>query len=183
MIREELSHALRAAATVAKDGKILVIGSQAILASFGEDELPVETTLSVEVDLAFLDDPDERKSDLVDGMIGDGSQFHRTHAYYAQGVSVGTAVLPGGWETRVVPYQHPDSEPSKAVCLEPHDLVIAKLVAGREKDLEFATALIGAGLVDPATLRSRAETIPRPHAVVTAVLRRIDRSVRLAELD
>lgn len=44
MTREELTHLLRAASTIAGDGEILVVGSQAILASFDEDELPDEAT-------------------------------------------------------------------------------------------------------------------------------------------
>jgi hypothetical protein len=54
MRREELAHLLRAAARIAADGDILVVGSQAILGSFAEDELPEVAWLSVEADLAFL---------------------------------------------------------------------------------------------------------------------------------
>ena len=46
------------------------MGSQSILGSFDEDALPEEATLSIEADIAFVDDPDETKSDLVDGVIG-----------------------------------------------------------------------------------------------------------------
>lgn len=56
-----------------------------------------------------------------------------------------TAVLPAGWRERLVPFERRDAEPSKARCLDAHDLVCAKLVAGREKD--FASALIDADLV------------------------------------
>jgi hypothetical protein len=39
--RSELAHILRAASDVTNDLEILVIGSQAILASFDEAEMPV----------------------------------------------------------------------------------------------------------------------------------------------
>ena len=58
MTRNELAHVLRAAARIADDPSILVIGSQSILGSFDEDELPEVAWVSTEVDLAFLDDPD-----------------------------------------------------------------------------------------------------------------------------
>ena len=90
--------------------------------------------LSVEADLAFLDDPDEAKSDDVDGRIGEGSAFHAEFGYYAQGVTLATAVLPEGWRDRLIAFERADAEPSHARCLEPHDLVVAKLVANREKD-------------------------------------------------
>lgn len=72
--------------------------------------------------------------------------------YYGQGVSVATAVLPAGWRDRVVRFDRADAEPSAAVCIEAHDLVVSKLVAGREKDISFAGALIRERLVDVSTL-------------------------------
>jgi hypothetical protein len=75
-------------------------------------------------------------------------------------VSISTAVLPQGWRDRLVPFTSPETGQSRAVCLEPHDLVVSKLVAGREKDFEFAAALLSAGLVDADVLLSRAEMLP-----------------------
>ena len=155
MKRDDLAHIIRAAWRVTKDGRILVIGSQAILASFPEDDLPPEATISVEADVAFFEDPDEAKADQVDGAIGEASPFHQEFGCYGQGVSISTAILPTGWESRVLPFQIGDTGDAEAVCLEPHDLTIAKLVAGREKDLEFADALIKGGYVNPETLLRR----------------------------
>lgn len=79
-----------------------------------------------------------------------------------------TAVLPAGWQDRVVRFDRPDADPSTAVCLEPHDLVVSKLVAGRDKDLSFVAALIAFGLVDVGTLlgagRDRRSTLGRAGA-------------------
>jgi len=91
MKQSELAHILRAACDVTEDPAILVIGSQAILASFNEEELPAEAVRSIEADVAFLDDPDEKKSDAIDGAIGEDSPFHETHGIYGQGVSISTA--------------------------------------------------------------------------------------------
>jgi len=165
MNREQLSHVLRAAATIVNDGDILVVGSQSILGTFDSDRLPEAAVMSVEADLAFFDDPLEEKMDLVDGAIGEGSQFHMTYGYYAQGVTIETAVLPQGWRERVIRYRRTDAAPSEAVCLEPHDLVIAKLVASREKDLEFTSALISSDLIQARTLLDRTEVLDQPEAV------------------
>jgi hypothetical protein len=147
---------LRAAARIAGDGEILVVGSQAILGSFGEDELPEVAWLSVEADLAFFDtDAGQEKADKVDGAIGELSQFHETYSYYAQGVDLTTAKLPKGWRDRLVRFDREDAAPARARCLERHDLVIAKLVAMREKDLAFVTALLDADLVDLDVLLER----------------------------
>lgn len=169
MRRSELAHILRAACDVTNDPRILVIGSQAILASFDEEALPLEATMSIEADLAFFDDPEERKSDLVDGAIGELSPFHDEFGIYGQGVSLSTATLPTGWQERLTSFDHPEAGESRAVCLEPHDLVVSKLVAGREKDFRFARALLDARLIRVEVLSERAELLP----VLQAVRRRI----------
>ncbi len=169
MKRSELAHLLRAASEIAGDPRILVIGSQAILGSFRDDELPSDATRSIEADVAFFDDGDERKSDAVDGAIGEESKFHETFGVYGQGVGIQTAILPQGWEDRLVAFDDPEASPSRALCLDPHDLVLSKLVAGREKDYAFTRALLAAHLVDMDILRARAELIPG----IPAIRRRV----------
>jgi hypothetical protein len=83
--REQLALILRAASTIVDDPSLLVIGSQSVLATFDEDELPDAATASMEVDLAFFDDPTEGKADAVDGAIGEFSPFHELNGVYAQG--------------------------------------------------------------------------------------------------
>ena len=156
MNREELAHVLRAASRIVDDADIIVIGSQSILGSFPDNELPNEAVMSMEADLAFRVDEGGSKSDLVDGAIGEGSQFHKTNSYYAQGVTITTAVLPTGWDERTVEYKRADALPSQAVCLDPHDLVISKLVAGRG-GLRLRPRLIRAELVDPEVLLGRTQ--------------------------
>jgi hypothetical protein len=129
----------------------------------------------MEADIAFTDDPDDGKADMVDGAIGELSTFHETYGYYAQGVSITTAVLPAGWKDRIVHLDREDARPGHPRCLEAHDLVVAKLAAGREKDITFAIALIAAGIVDPAVLEQRANAIDRPGAVIKRLTSRIRR--------
>jgi hypothetical protein len=155
MRREDLEHLLRAASKITERRDVLVLGSQAILATYDEDQLPHATTMSLEADLAFFDDPDQSISDMVDGILGEDSWFHRTHGFYGQGVSVSVATLPNGWSERLVIIDGRNTHPGRGLCLEPHDLVVSKLIAHREKDLEFAVALLNVGLVDPQTLDRR----------------------------
>ena len=65
MTREQLEHILRAASTIAGDPDVLVIGSQSVLGSFADDDLPAEATSSMEADIAFFDDPADAKADQV----------------------------------------------------------------------------------------------------------------------
>ncbi len=154
MKRSAFDHAVRAAGAVLGENEVLVIGSQAVHGSIAGD-LPLEAERSIEADVAALDDPDERKADLIDGSIGEASMFHATFGYYAQGVSQSTAVLPHGWRDRLVRYETEATNGVVAWCLEIHDLWLSKAVAMRPKDVEFCRALVHRGLVDPETLRGR----------------------------
>lgn len=169
MRREQLEHVLRAASQIANDPDVLVIGSQSVLGAIPEERLPLAATASIEVDVAFFNDPDDRKADQVDGAIGELSAFHETFGYYAQGVSVSTAVLPEGWLDRLVVVDTASTAPGRGYLLDPHDCVVSKLVAGREKDFAFAAALIKRQLVDLAVISDRIETVDVP----TAVLQRL----------
>jgi hypothetical protein len=154
-----LEHVLRAASQIADDPDVLVIGSQSVLGASPEDRLPPAATASIEVDVAFFDDPGDRKADQVDGAIGELSVFHETFGYYAQGVSVSTAVLPKGWRDRLVMVETASTAPGRGYLLDPHDCVVSKLVAGREKDYAFAAALIQAQLIDPTVVAERIEAV------------------------
>jgi hypothetical protein len=175
--REELAHILRAASTITSDAEIIVLGSQSILGTFDEDELPDEATASMEADIAFVVDEGAAKADQVDGVIGEGSLFQQTHGMYGQGVELSTARLPSGWQDRLVAFTRRDADPASARCLEPHDLVVAKLVAGRAKDYSFVAALLAAGLVSADVLKQRAAMLDEVGAIRERVAQRIDRLV------
>jgi hypothetical protein len=169
MNRQQFEHVLRAVSLIAGDPDVLVIGSQSLLGSYSEDELPAEATGSMEVDTAFFNDDDEVKSGQVDAMIGELSHFHDEFGYYPQGVSVETGVYPTGWRDRLVVYEIAGSPPARALCLEPHDCVLAKLVRFEEKDCQFAGALVREGLIDLDLLARRVDTIPAAPAVINRI--------------
>lgn len=159
MKREQFEHTIRAAGAILGVNRLLVIGSQAIHASY--NGIIPETQRSIETDIADLDDTDGSKADLIDGSIGELSMFQETFGYYAQGVSVKTAVLPGGWKKRLVPFRTPATNGVTAQCLEPHDLWISKAIANRPKDVEFCKALLNRKLVNPKTLLARLKKVKR----------------------
>jgi len=155
---------IAAAAEISGEREIVVIGSQAILGSFPN---PPETMLfSAEADVYPLNDP--AKAEAIDGSLGDGSYFHGTFGYYAHGVGPETAVAPAGWEDRLVRVEIPlrvgQQVGAVALCLEPHDLVLAKCAAGRDRDWEFARDAIAADLVQIDELLARLSGLPRPAA-------------------
>lgn len=154
MNREQFEHAVRAAGAVLGVDEILVIGSQALHGTI-DGELPEEAVRSIEVDVAVRGDVDGRMADTLDGSIGEASMFHSTFGYYAHGVVETTAVLPQGWEERLVRFETRATGGVTAACLEVHDLWISKAIAGRPKDLEFCRALLRLGHVDSTILLER----------------------------
>jgi hypothetical protein len=149
--RSQLEHLIRAAGTIADDEEIVVIGSQAILGQY--PDAPRTMRVSMEADVYPRHKPD--RADVIDGTIGELSVFHETYGYYAQGVGPDTATLPAGWEDRLVAVRNENTRGITGLCLEAHDLVIAKLVAGREKDLTFAREAVRHRLVRVQVLRER----------------------------
>ena len=89
---------IRAAATIADDDEIVVVGSQSVLGQF--PNAPEELCVSNEADVYPRKYPE--RWELIDGSIGELSPFHETFGYYGQGVEPGTAILPSEWEDRVI---------------------------------------------------------------------------------
>ena len=173
MKRAAFEHAIRAAGAILGVNEVIVIGSQALHASV-EGDLPLEAESSVEVDVAVPGDKDGHLADVLDGSIGEASMFHETFGYYAQGVVESTAVLPEGWESRLVPFRTAGTNGVTARCLEVHDLWISKAIAGRPKDVEFCTALLGRGWVRRETLTERLSRVVKlDHRVREGVQARI----------
>ena len=76
-----------------------VIGSQAIPGQY--PDAPDKLLVSKEADVYAPARPD--LSDLIDGALGELSQFEATFGYRADGVGPGTATLPDGWKDRLIP--------------------------------------------------------------------------------
>lgn len=151
MNRLQLEHIIRAAAGNADTTDIVVIGSQAILATY--PDAPGELLVSIEADVFPRDR--SRDSILIDGAIGERSLFHETFGYYAHGVDETTATLPAGWRERLIPIRNENTRGATGWCLEVHDLAVSKLIAGRDKDLNFLAALFRHGMARQDLVRER----------------------------
>lgn len=148
MRRSQLEHVLRACGAILDEEVLIVIGSQAVLASIPEP--PAELTVSAEADLYPRDAPE--KADLITGSIGEFSLFHETFGYHADGVSPATAILARGWRDRLVPLRNDNTGGVTGLCLSPIDIAISKLAAGRKKDLDYVRALLDHGIVSEGDL-------------------------------
>lgn len=156
MRRADLEHVIRVCADLVDDDEIVVIGSQAILGS--HPSAPPQLLLSIDADVFPRNHPE--RADVIDGAIGEGSPFQEAFGYYAHAVGPETAKAPEGWAQRLVVIANENTRGATGLCLEPHDLVLSKCVAGREKDWAFATAALSAGIVDRDLLIKRCESLP-----------------------
>jgi len=138
MTREELEHIIRACADITNQYEFVIVGSQSMLGAVPRPEDVF--TVSMEADIYPHQAPE--LAERIDGSIGEGSQFHETYGYYAQGVGPETAILPEGWFDRVCRVQNRNTENRVAYCLDLRDLFLSKAAAGRDKDREFCMALI-----------------------------------------
>lgn len=152
MRRSDLEHLIRAAGAISGSKRVIVIGSQAILGQFPE-AAPARAVMSMEADLLPIDAPE--MSDMLTGTIGELSAFHNMFGYFGDGVSMDTAVLPTGWRERLIPIDNANTNGYIGLCLEVHDLLISKYVAGRDKDREFCGAVVESGLANQDLLRIR----------------------------
>ena len=114
--------------------------------------------VSMEADIYPREAPELAEN--IDGAIGEGSQFHETYGYYAQGVEPNTATLPDGWMARVHKIQNANTDLKVGLCLGLPDLFLSKAFAAREKDRDFCSALLEHGYVTLAPLLQLVSSMP-----------------------
>ncbi|MGA3221205.1 MAG: DUF6036 family nucleotidyltransferase [Acidimicrobiales bacterium] len=171
MRRDEFRDAIRWAAEITGDRDLVVLGSQSLHGSFNMALLQDHhfLTFSMEIDVLTADDPDGDKIWALSarGGLHSGAEI--------DGVDIRTSALPEGWVDRLVAFPLDDTPAGViAWCLEPHDLLVARAIAGRDKDRSFIRAAVAAALVDPVeSLRRSAHLdagcyVPTPEALEAA---------------
>jgi hypothetical protein len=132
MKKRQVDHVLRSAGRITGETQFVIVGSQSLHGKF--PDLADEIVRSAEVDLIAR--TDVARTEWLNA-IGQDSVFHEEFGYYADPVDENTATLPKGWRGRLVNLPPGDTDGVTGLCLDPHDLAIAKYVAGRHKDIVF----------------------------------------------
>ncbi len=94
MRRDQLEHAIRTACQIAGLTEVIIVGSQAILGTYTEDQLPFYATRSVEIDvLPIADNTGEiaRLADEIEGAAGEFSPFEQLHGFSIDAVDLQTS--------------------------------------------------------------------------------------------
>jgi len=187
MNRNELEHIIRAVGEIAEIEKVIILGSQSILGQFPDFQEPasekdyaeISSTnksreilfRSIEVDIIIPEF--EEKTEIVDAAIDELSSFHDTFGYYVQGVDYSTSKLPKGWKGRLVEICNKNTNDISGLCLEIHDLIISKLYAGRQKDIDFFHAAVKLGLLSIEILLERLNVTPMTDELRLIIEKRI----------
>jgi Nucleotidyltransferase of unknown function (DUF6036) len=164
---EDLERTVRAIPTEFKSEKVFIIGSQSILLAWPDAPAVMRTSPEIDVfpeNARFWEiqekeeHPDEfpEASEHIDALFGSGSQFHRTHGFYIDGVDENTATLPAGWQTRAIVRRiDVGGRIATAVAPCPEDLIVSKLARLDEKDKSFIEAYHSARPLDPSIIEER----------------------------
>lgn len=151
-------HTIRAVKNVTGKDTFLVIGSQAVLGHMYHKgyNFDFEFNDSTEIDITPYPDDDDL-SDMISGSLGEMSTFHMTFSYYVDGVSSFTAIMPEGWEDRLLKL---NIEGCNIYFPSLEDIACSKYAAYREKDLRFVEIMWREGLINEYTLLLLAEVLP-----------------------
>lgn len=179
MKHSELVEAIKIACEYTNDPEMWVYGSQAILGNFPQAELIEDLSVSVEVDMTPKNQLENIGS--LDGLFGEGSNFHHFKGYYIHGVPIHeAAVLPEGWQSRCVLIKvfGGSLNLKTGLCIEVNDLVASKLVRFEDKDREFARAALQFGLAEADRIISRISTLNITEEHADKLCHWIDRTKR-----
>ncbi len=93
----------------------------------------------------------------INALLGEGSQFHRTHGFFIDGVDDTTAKLPADWRRRAIVRNVaiPDGRVVRAIAPSPEDIVVSKLARLDEKDRNYIKAFHAARPLDPDVIEKR----------------------------
>lgn len=137
--------------------ELVIFGSASILASFPE-ETDRHGWLMLTNDADFILNPwSEETAHRIDRVVGKGRPFHAQQGCYADIVRPDVFDnFPPGFHERLVNLK----DFPNVFALEPHDMAVAKLFAGRPKDIELLAVLLSNGKLDVNVLQQRLSATP-----------------------
>lgn len=183
--RHDLERAVRAIAEHFDTDEVYVIGSQALLVGRPDVERALRMSQEFDIYPGNAKDWESSQSERIEASeeinahFGEGSQFHRTHGFFIDGVDETTAKLPPGWQFRSEKLEVDlgNGRIAKAVAPEPADLIAAKLARGDPKDVQFASICLRQGFAKHSDIKERLEII-MPAEMLTTALRRLNQATQ-----
>lgn len=169
-----LKHLAGAVSAIAPEVRIIVFGSSSALCS--HPELPdVTDSYQQTLDADFIIDPwDTALAQMLSDTLGKESGFFEHFKYYADIVRPAAFDnFPPDFRERLVPLEGCP----RVFALDPHDMAVAKLFAGRPKDIRLLSFLLATNRLDETKVRKllwdtpmEEKWIVRTHAVLDQVV-------------
>lgn len=147
--REQIGILLARAKDLTSHRKFVIVGSLSILGSTPTP--PPDMMHSIDVDMYLRDDPG--RTEEINRVLGEGSEFAEEHGYYADPVSPNLPVLPEQWESRLIPILFADGV--IGYFLEPNDAAIAKYARCESRDRRWIRAGLGARIISADLVEQR----------------------------
>ena len=147
---EALRHLATSASALAPDTTIVVFGSASAFATYPELGLECDLyTQTKDADLIF--EPWEQSlGKALNNAVGKESLFYDHFGYYADIISPAAFNnFPPDFRERLVPLEGCP----RVFALDPHDMAVAKLFAGRPKDIRLLSFLLATNRLDEAKVR------------------------------
>jgi len=91
MRRDKLEHAIRAACQITSQLEVIIVGSQAILGTYPEDELPRLATRSLEIDILPITDDNNDSIRLAHLIVGVAGEFPHSSNYTVSASTASTS--------------------------------------------------------------------------------------------
>jgi hypothetical protein len=156
-----LKHLASIASAISGEAKIVVFGSSSLLASYPEADTEYEMIRRSQ-DADFVLDPWKDEIALVaHDALGADSVFEEQNGYHADIIRpMAYENFPPGWESRAVPLPGCPG----VICLEPHDMAVAKCFPARPKDRALIIALMQAGRLQAPVMKERLSSMPLTEA-------------------
>jgi hypothetical protein len=174
----QLIHLVHVAKALAPDRRIVVFGSMCVVVKHPTiaDETPLYRNT---LDADFIPEPwSEQLGQFMNETMGKESPFRTYNGYYADIVRPDAYdQFPPGFQERLVPI----SGFENAFALEIHDMAVAKLWAGRPKDIALLSALLHLEKLDEAVLRKRLWDTPMVEKWIVKTHDVLERSVAEAK--
>ncbi len=153
MRKSDLFELLTDVSVVLGNEKPIIVGSQVF--HLLSERPPQIVERSAECDFLFGPAQSDARNE-VNRLFGVASDYQDRTGMYADGLGLATVVLPDGWRDRLQPLND-DQGNVVALCVDIYDVSVSKLIAGREKDLEFLEYALAAEQLEMAKLLARLE--------------------------
>jgi hypothetical protein len=170
MTLADIETVLIEAARLSNHRNFVIAGSLSVLGAVMQP--PDDMLMSRDIDLYTKLDP-ARVFVEIAAHIGEGSNFHATHGYYADPISPVILSLPDGWESRLIPVTL--AKGIVANFIEPDDVTIAKLARSEDNDVCWVTAGARAGIIRLDVAEAR---LGDTHHILKGELKKIRASLK-----